>query len=227
MSSIPFQTPQSAANEFSQMQFIFTRLLNRTCTTQLVVVKAVRNAGGVTPVGTVDVQPMVHQINGDGQVTPHAVIYGVPYMRLQGGANAIILDPQVGDIGVAVFAMRDISVVKASKAPGAPGSGRTYDYADGLYFGGFLNGTPEQYIRYFTGGIELISPTKIRLQAPTVEIDASSEFTVQSPQSEFSGTIHTPETITGDTDVIADGTSGHTHVHGGITPGGSNTAPPV
>ena len=82
----------------------------------LVQVVAVTNDGGVEPVGFVDVHPMVAQVDGKGQPTPHGVIYGLPYIRVQGGSNAVILDPQVGDIGLAVFCAQDISKVKATKA---------------------------------------------------------------------------------------------------------------
>jgi hypothetical protein len=39
----------------------------------------------------------------------------VPYFRVQGGADAIIIDPKVGDLGIAVFCSRDITGVKRSK----------------------------------------------------------------------------------------------------------------
>ena len=34
------------------------------------------------------------------------VIHNVPYMRIQGGANGIILDPAIGDIGIATVCDR-------------------------------------------------------------------------------------------------------------------------
>lgn len=217
MSTIPYKRPQSSATEFSAIEFIVQRLISKVCTTQLVVVKAVTNAGGVEAVGTVDVQPMVHQVNGAGQVQPHGVIHKVPYFRLQGGTDAVILDPKVGDIGVAVFAMRDISVVAKSKSLGPPGSARTYDYADGLYFGGFLNGVPTQYFRFSSAGIEIVSPTKVTIQAPIVEVIAATGMTVTSPLAAFSGTL------TAAIDVMAGVISVATHEHDveGVSSGSS------
>jgi hypothetical protein len=95
-------------------------------------------------------------------------------MRLQGGTNAVILDPKVDDIGIAVFASRDISSVIANKGPANPGSRRMHSMADGLYIGGVLNGTPEQYVQFSDAGITLSSPNAITLQAPAVTIDASA-----------------------------------------------------
>lgn len=221
------QDASTAASDFNTLRFIIEQRLMRIVTCALVKVVAVTNNGGITPVGMVDVQPLVNQLTGDGTAVPHATIYRLPYMRLQGGANAVILDPQVGDIGMAGFCYRDISKVKATKAQANPGSSRTFNWSDGLYFGGFLNGTPTQYVAFAEAGITVVSPNKITLQAPIVEIDASSELHVVSPDSEFSGTIHTPGTITGDTDVVGSGTSLHTHTHSGVQSGGSNTGPPV
>lgn len=56
-------------------------------TSVLVQVQAV-HGNGATITGKVDVQPMVHQQDGQGKPLPHGVIYGVPYLRVQGGASA-------------------------------------------------------------------------------------------------------------------------------------------
>lgn len=161
-------------DEGAQLQFIITNLIGRIQTVTLVQVKAV-NATGVSQVGTVDVQPMVAQLDGQGNAYPHGIIHNIPYFRLQGGSNAVIIDPQVGDIGMCGFCSRDISSVKANKTPSNPQSLRRFDYADGLYFGGFLNGTPEQYIHFKEGGIDVISPGEIKLKGSKVILDAPVE----------------------------------------------------
>ncbi|SUI50016.1 Uncharacterised protein [Serratia quinivorans] len=95
---------------------------------------------------------------------PHNKIYNLPYFRLQGGVNAVVIDPVVGDIGVAIFADRDISVVKETRQAGAPGSKRRNHFSDGLYVGGFLNGTPSQYLWFKNGGIVIHSPSKVTIE---------------------------------------------------------------
>jgi len=55
----------------------------------------------------VSVQPLVNQVDGQGNPTQHGIINGVPVFRLQGGANAIIADPVAGDIGLLATASRD------------------------------------------------------------------------------------------------------------------------
>lgn len=217
----PFQNPASATTPYAQLVFVFQQLLRGVATATIVKVKACTNEGGIVPSGTVDVVPMVNQVDGLGQPVPHDVIYGLPYTRIQGGKNAVIIDPSVGDLGIAVFASRDISSVKAAKAQANPGSARVMDYADGMYIGGLLNAAPENYVVMTDALLKLFHTTKIVLQAPNVEIDASSEFKVDSPDSEFTGNMHTPQTLTADIDVVfgPDETSSVSHEHPTAAPG--------
>lgn len=169
-------TPGSGANDYNMLAFVFKQMLARLAGPTLVLVKDCTNDGGISPVGTVTVQPMVNQVSGGPQApTAHGLLYKVPYLRIQGGQNAVIIDPQPGDIGLACFASRDIARVKATKAIANPASFAMYDWADGLYLGGFLNGNPAQYVAFSESGIEILSPTQLTLTAggKTITINAS------------------------------------------------------
>ncbi len=155
-------------DEITRLQFVVGQMIADMQTVALVEVVGVSNNGGLSPVGTVDVRPLVHQMGGNRTAVPHGIIYKIPYMRLQGGANAIILDPQIGDIGMCGFCSRDSSTVVATRKAALPASLRKYNWSDGLYIGGFLNGTPTQYIRFADNGLFVFSPSKIKLDAPSV-----------------------------------------------------------
>ena len=170
-SPLSFVRPEQAQGSAGEIGLIVEGIVSRIQTVTLVRVVNTK-AGGLAPVGMVDVQPLVSQINGAGQLTAHGIIYNVPYFRLQGGGNAVIIDPAPGDIGMCGFCSRDISSVKQNKAPSAPQSRRRFDFSDGLYFGGFLNGTPEQYIRFKDGGIKVFSPGDIELEAANIRLNA-------------------------------------------------------
>jgi hypothetical protein len=220
------QQPTSAGSQFNAISFIIQQLTGQMATAALVQVKAVTNAGGLAPSGMVDVQPMVSQIDGAGNGTPHGTINGLPYFRIQGGANAVIIDPQVGDIGIAVFASTDISAVKATKAPATPGSRRRFDWADGLYIGGLLNGEPSQYIQFSEDGISIKSSSKITLtdgagsiivlnNDNTGEITASGGLTINSNLQVNGQVVATGEgTFNGSHTV-----SQHTHTQGNDSSG--------
>lgn len=129
---------------------------------------------GVSPVGFVDVLVLVSQVTGDDMTVDNLEIPNVPYMRLQGGTNAVIIDPEVDDIGMGSFCSRDITAVKNARKAAPPGSRRAYNFSDCMYSGGFLNAAPTQYIQFTAGGIIVHSPTKVRAEAPTVQLDGSA-----------------------------------------------------
>lgn len=149
--------PSSTWGDYNNIIFAVQQAISKLQTATLVRIESCTNDGDLSPVGFVDVTPLVNQIDGSGNPTPHVTVYGLPYLRIQGGSNAIIIDPAPGDIGVAVFASRDISKVKSTKAQGNPGSFRSYDFADGLYLGGMLNAAPQQYIRFGADGITIVA----------------------------------------------------------------------
>lgn len=157
------------------------------------------------------ITPLVPQIDGDGNTLAPQPIYDVPYSRLQGGVAALIIDPVVGDIGVCLFAQRDISTVKQTKAAGQPGSLRTFDQADALYIGWVLNKTP-------TVLLELTQDGKVRLVAP-------GGYIVDAPTTHFTGKVTSADTIESAVDVRAVGVSLVSHDHISNVPG-EPTSPP-
>jgi len=179
-----FQRLDSLGSEFNSQSFLIYSILSKISTATLVQVKKVTNTGGVSAVGTVDILPLVNQIDANGNSFPHGKIYQCPYFRLQGGTNAIILDPQVGDIGIAIFADRDISSVIANKTQSNPqsnpGSRRRFDMADGLYIGGTLNPTPQQYIQFNTSGITITSNNPVNINCTNANITASGNAVIKA-----------------------------------------------
>lgn len=173
------QDPNSGAGMFNAVSFIAEQILSKVNVATLVEVVSVTNAGTLAPVGFVDVKPLINQVDGFGNAIEHVTVFKVPYMRLQGGANAVIIDPQVGDIGIAVFADRDISTVKITKTKANPNSARRFSKADGLYLGGVLNGTPTQYVIFGTSGVKIVSPTAIEFDAPSIKLNGV-EFTTHT-----------------------------------------------
>lgn len=188
------QTPSDTNGEYNAIRAIVMAGISRVNTSSEVKVVAVTNSGGLSPVGFVDVQPLVNQVDGSGKATPHGILHRLPYFRLQGGTDAVILDPKVGDIGIAIFADHDISAVNNTKAQANPGSGRRFDMADGMYIGGVLNGTPEQYVQFNTSGITIHSPTKITLSAPDIEFNADNS--IKSTATTIASTASTSITDT-------------------------------
>lgn len=228
-----FQLATSRTSEYNASEFIIRSILSGQAHVAVVKVISV-NPGTPLSVGTVDVQPMVNQIDGDGNAVPHGVINGIPWVTLQAGASAVLLQPEVGDRGVCVFADRDISSVKSTRAIANPGSMREADMSDGIYLGGLLNDDPTQWIKMDNNGIVFHSPVKIVLEAPEINLNATNNVHITAPvvaidaststtintgtftvngASQFNGNVNSSGTITAATDVIGNGTSLHNHTH--------------
>lgn len=175
------ESPNTDSGQYNALSFMVRRIVGENSHATLVQVKSCTNDGGLSPVGFVDVHPLVNQLDGSGKAVPHGTVHELPYFRLQGGANAIICDPEPGDIGIAVFADQDISSVKATKAEANPGSYRHFDMADGLYLGGFLNGTPSQYVQFNNGGITITTPNDVNVNADgNVTVNAGADCNVNA-----------------------------------------------
>lgn len=235
------QFPGSAASEFDELVFIIRQQLAKISTVKLVQVKAVDAAAK-----TVDVQPLVNQLDGQNNATPHGTILGVPYIIWQYGTNAVIGDPVVDDIGIMLCADRDISAVKATKAVAPPGSLRQLDAADGIYLGGILNGDPEQWVKFTDTGMELhdkndneitssstgwLFKGKCTFIDPIVShsnLQLAGNIVDEEGSGIYAGDIHTSGTVKGDTEVIggAAGIKLSAHRHGGVQTGGGQTVGP-
>lgn len=142
------------SSEYNGLSFIIQQAIRQQVNTCIVVkVTAVKD-------GYVDVLPLVTQIDGNGEAVQPTTLYHLPFMRYHGGVCAVILNPVVGDIGLAVFAGKDCSnVVKGTTEPQQPASFRENTMANGFYIGGFLNQAP-------TCSIELNQDGSIVMTAP-------------------------------------------------------------
>lgn len=203
----------SGNTPFNELSFVVQMMMAKLNVATLVQVMAVSAGPGLAPVGTVDVLPLVNQVDGSGAAMPHTTIHGLPYLRIQGGANAVICDPQVGDVGFCVFADRDISTVQASGAQGPPGSARRFDLADGLYLGGWCsNLTPENYV--------LVSDTETQV------VFGGTSLTLNGSGATLNGNLQVNGAITSTGNVTAGGIDLQGHVHTGVQSGGALTGGP-
>ena len=168
-SNNPLALPSDFDSEQNGLNFAIKQAMLKLQTSLPVRVMAVRNAG-LAPVGRVDIQVLVDMVDGQGTTVQHGTISNVPYFRLQGGTNAVIVDPSPGDIGMACFCSRDISAVKSVKDAAPPGSWRSHDFSDALYLGGFLNGTPTSYVQITEGGILVHNTSGVKLGDTGAEV---------------------------------------------------------
>lgn len=212
-----------AASEVGLMEYIINAALSGLRTAIPVQVISVSNNGGLSPIGTVNLQPLISAVDGSGNLWPHGVITNVPYMRIQGGANGIILDPQINDIGIATVCDRDLSTVqnvgvKINPTTGhnftsAPGSTRKNDMSDMVYLMTIIGAAPTQYVQFNSTGITITSPTTVTINATDIKINGKLTVT---------GDVATTGALTNNSKNV-----GSTHTHSGVTTGSGNTGVPT
>jgi hypothetical protein len=135
--------PDDGSTDLNATVAIVRQMVSRMDTMKLVKVMAVTLGSGSPPApGTVNVLPLVNQIDGSGFATQHGIVSGLPFWRFQSGPWAIVADPAVGDYGYVICADRDSSNVVKTPGQASPGSRRKYNIADAVYIGGILNPVP-------------------------------------------------------------------------------------
>ena len=222
----------ASSNPLNSMEFFIRSLISQVVSTSLpVVVTAVERKGEDAGAGYVTVKPLLQPRNNSGDGLEVTTIPKLPYFRLQHGKAAIICDPKVGDIGLAVVAKHDISNINGTTTPKVPATYRKFDPSDSFYIGGFWGKAPEVFIHLEDEGtIKIKAPTKITMDAPECEVNASTSFTVNSAQINLNGPISgggsggADATFSGD--VTAKNISLTSHTHTGVQSGNSSTGAP-
>lgn len=218
-----FFSPTMSANELTRWAFAFRAAMAEVRTSIPVKVVAVHSTGGVSPVGRVDLQPLVQQTDSAGNVVDLPIVYGVPYLRWQGGTSAVILDPVAGDVGLACFCDRDVAAVISTAAKAPPGSNRRFSLSDGFYIGATLNAVPTQYVLFDpSNGIKLVSPMAVDIQAPTIKLDGNVEVT---GTTQMDGAVTGQSTATFSGEGEFNGVHVSAHHHPGVQSGSGNTGP--
>ena len=193
--------PETAGNSLpNALDFMIRQIIKGLVNTSLPVIVMKCYPGGTGgAAGYVDIKPLVCQTDASGEILPPAVIYHIPYFRLQAGVAAVVIDPIPGDIGLAVFSQADASaLLQGATQPVQPGSWRCYNQADAFYIGGFLNKQPSVWIELTQGGV--------------ININASGGVNITAPNVNITG------------DMTSGGISYLGHVHG--CPHGGTTSTP-
>ena len=127
----------------------------------------------LAPIGRCEVLPLVQQIDGSNNVYPMGKIVNVPYLRVQGGSNAIVIDPQVGDVGLCGFCERDISIVKRTGELSAPDTRRKYDINSAVYMFTMMSGAPTQYIHFKSSGVDIKTTGDLNINGLIIKADGT------------------------------------------------------
>lgn len=228
--------PDDTNTDANTQRYMMERFLSGKMFTTIVMVKAVY-PGEENQMSFVDVRPMVHGTNGAGEMIERGDIFNVPVWRLQAGDRAVIMDPEVGDIGFISCCDEDSRNVKKNQSPSLPASSRNHSYGDAIYMGGLLNQAPLQFAKFHRDGIDIVTPLDVNVNGRVVSVNAEEKISLNAPVIEANGQLIQGAgsrggnatfggTIKAEGDITGAGISLSTHTHGGVEFGGSNTQGP-
>lgn len=170
----------SGASEYNALSFMMEQMIKGMINTAIPVrVDSCTKPGVGGAAGYVSATPLVQQRGADGNALMPVSLPQLPFFRLQCGTAAVVIDPQPGDIGLAICSQQDSSNVQAgTSGPVQAGSFRCFDLSDSFYVGGFLNQAPTTYIHLDPekGEITIKSPTKITLESQTIELKGALQM---------------------------------------------------
>lgn len=190
-------TPTSAQiNDAESIAYAFNMLMSGYYFIEIVMVMGVR---GEDENLVVDVLPLLSRTDRTGAPIKNSVIYDIPVFRLQSGNSAVVIDPTPGDIGQILVNDRDTTLIRANRKESTPGSARKHSKSDATYLGGILNTKPTEFVKFTGSGINIKSPGTVNINGLKILPDGRLQ--------------------------LVDGSIVDAHTHGGVSPGGSNTAP--
>jgi hypothetical protein len=164
----------SGASEYNAISFLVEQAIKGLVNTAIPVrVDSCTKPGVGGSAGYVSATPLVQQRGADGKSLMPVSLPQLPYYRVQAGTAAVVLDPQPGDIGLAVFSQQDASnVQEGTSEPVQAGSFRCFDMSDGFFVATHYGKTPTTFIHLDPENNEVTikAPSKITIEAPQIEL---------------------------------------------------------
>ena len=224
-------TEFTGSSEFNALDFLIRSIVKGMVNTAIPVrVDTIERPKDGSGAGYLSATPLVKMRAADGKALEPVSIPKLRWFRLQHGTAAFICDPKVGDVGLAIFAQQDVSVLDGGNQPVQQGSFRCFDMSDGFYVGGFWGKTPTTFVHIEDdGNIHIVAPTKKQTDSPTVIVNCDTA-TVNSKTTTVNASssvkVDTPiTTITGDVKILKTlAVTGHISGTGGISVSGGSGA---
>jgi hypothetical protein len=219
----------SGASEYNAISFMVENMIKGMVNTAIPVrVDSCTKPGPDGAAGYVSATPLVMQRGADGKSLQPVSLPQLPFYRVQAGTAAVVLDPQPGDVGLAVFSQQDASNIEAGKTdPVQAGSFRAFDMSDGFFVSCHYGKTPTVYVELEQDmGVTVKTPANeitIDKDGGNVNVKAQAKITLEAPTIELKGALmmgNSAGSGTGDTMKI----TGNLDVTGSVSTAGNVSA---
>jgi hypothetical protein len=177
MGAFGSQNLSTNLTDFNTLDFYIDGKLLRINTIKICKISAV-NADG-----TVNVIPMVKNLNGKKEPLPLSELKSFPILRQQGGTSGFIIEYQVGDIVLVGFCDRDPQAVIRSKKEAAPSTYTPFPLSGGIVLGAVLFEDAQIYVKvtdkiYCVGDLSLSGNAKISGEVETTGNNEAASYSV-------------------------------------------------
>lgn len=205
---------------------------------------------------TVDIQPSINQKLKDGTVSERPSILGVPISFPVSKTAGFTFPIEIGDTGLAVFSMRDMSAWKASNGrPAAPLTNGKMDKSDAIFIPGIeppsitvnnpskrvwshdvkdavlvnnIGSANEVEIRLKASGDVVINTAQnVEINCKNSTVNASESISMTSPDIFIYGNITHSGNYTQTGTATFNGIVFDSHKHTGVQPGGGTSGGPT
>ena len=159
-------TPDVLVDDMSALLYLIrTQIESRVNTIDIVKIINVNEDN------TIDVIPIIKNVDNDKNPIDEVPIYGIPYIEWQFGTNTIKAKPAIGDIGLLLINKKDTSSINA----GIVSNNSKFNTGNGIYLGGLkgFNATPTQFIEFKDNEITITGTGTININATTANVNAT------------------------------------------------------
>jgi hypothetical protein len=178
------------------------------------------------------VQSLINNVDNNDRSAPAPQIYDVPCVMMRGGNAGLITEYKKDDKVLIGYCERQIDAVKRTEARQTPALFRSHALEDAIIIGHWSNTLPSIYVKITDDEvtieavdkpITIVTTGNTIVKANNATIEATTLATIKAPNIKLDGIVEATSSMTISNNLSVSGKDFITHVHSGVTSGGSNT----
>lgn len=167
---------ENLSSDFNILSFIIENVVRGMVNTALPVTVSAVDADNLK----VSVKPLIAQRDGENNSIAMPEIFDIPFFRYQAGTAALMITPQVDDIGVALFFQTDASgLQKGDNSVIPPRMLTPYPLFSAVYIGGIMQKEPETVIEITNDNITIKANKEVSIQCETASIKVDKNAAIE------------------------------------------------
>lgn len=162
------------------------------------------------------IQPMVAMVTTNGDNVPRNQLASIPVLNIGGGGFILSFNFFPGDLGWIKANDRDIADFLKRYSEAVPGTKRIHDFNNGLFIPDVMTGytidsedVENAVLQTLDGTVKVsLSPDKLKLTAPEIELNAVTNCSIISPEIKIAGYLTNNGVNVGSTHIHSQGNDG-------------------